>query len=441
MKNRIWLSLIVIVLASAFQNSCKKEPSSLGLGLQPPGDALNVIYSDTTSITAYSQFIDSVRTDETNTSLLGSLLDPVFGLSTASFYAQYRLSNTAISFGTNPVMDSLVVSLFYSGIYGDSNAVITVKVYEMDELINIDSNYYSNQSAAIKSTLLASHTFTANLKDSVVVGTDTLAPHLRFNLSDLTTELGDKLLSASDDDLNTNDNFLNYFNGLYFTAEAATSGGAIVSFNLLSSISRMSLYYRNDANDSLRFDYFVNANSARFGHFDHDYSLGDPSFQAQLINGDTTLGTDKCYLQSMAGIKTRLKFPHLDNYYDDGRVAINEARIFLTIADEEDWIRPPLVLTMVRSDGAGGYVLLEDQFEGLDYFGGIYDEDKKQYWFRITKSIQAILKSEVPDNGFEIYISGGSLNADRAIIAGTSPGGDIPPESRMKLVITYTMLK
>lgn len=439
MKNRIWFSLIII-MASAFQHSCKKEPSSLGLGLQPPGDALNVIYSDTTSITAYSQFVDSVRTDETTTNLLGSFLDPVFGLSTASFYAQYRLSNTAISFGTNPVMDSLVVSLYYAGIYGDSNAVLTVKVYEMDELINIDSNYYSNQSAAIKSTLLASHTFTPNLEDSVIVGSDTLVPHLRFNLSDLTTELGEKLLSASEDDLNTNDNFLKYFNGLYFTAEAATSGGAIVSFSLLSTISRMTIYYSNDENDSLRFDYFVNANSARFGHFDHDYSLGDPLFKAQLIDGDTTLGLNQCYLQSMAGVKTFIKFPNLDNYYDDGRVAINEARLFLTVAEEDAWVNPPVVLTLVRSDGAGGYILLEDQFEGLDYFGGIYDGDKKQYWFRITKSIQSILKSELPNNGFEIFISGGSLNADRLLLAGTSPGGDIPPESRMKLVITYTML-
>jgi len=440
LKKLSWLAAGLFLVSAFLFTSCKSDNSDLGLDIQPPYDKLNVSSNDTTTIIAYSQISDSVKTDETSLSLLGSMADPVFGSSIASFFTQFRLGQSAYDFGTTPFPDSLILSLDYSGFYGDSNAVMTVKVFELDEQIHIDSSYYSNQSVAIKTTLLGEKTFTPDFSSNVVIGEDTLDPHLRINLSTLTTELAFKLLTAPSDSMDNNASFLNFFYGLYLTAEPANSGGSIIYFDLLSSLSEMTLYYHNSSGDSLKFEYLINSNCARFGNFTHDYSLGDPTFRAQVIDKDTTLGKSICYVQALGGVKTFVRFPNIKNFYANGKIAVNEARFFMSCMETDPALSVANNLIIVRKTEEGSYEILDDQLNGTDYYGGSYDENYHGYWFRITTAIQDLMRSEDPDYGFEIYLSGGAVNAERVLLDGTSPQLPVLPEDRMRLVITYTNL-
>ncbi len=415
--------------------------TNVGLNIQPPGDKLNVLYTDTTAILAHSVLVDSVRTDETSVSLLGSFFDPVFGLTTASFYTQFRLSKASYSFGTNPVVDSLMFLLDYKGIYGDSTGYLTLKIYEMADSINFDSNYYSNQTIATYPTELANLTFTPDLVNDVIIGDDTLDPHLRINLTALTPELANKLLAADSSQMSDNTDFLQYFYGLYLTVENVSVGGAIIYFEPISLLSKMMLFYHNDDEDSLRYDFVINSSCARFGHFWHDYSLSDAAFKAQTLDGDTTLGANICYVQALAGVRTIMRLPYIKNYYSDGNIAVNEARLFLKGLEPEPGLDPAPTLALVKSDSAGGYTILGDQLLGSLYFGGSYDSKTNGYWFRITGTVQELLRSTDPDYGFQLAVSGGAVMANRVVLAGTAPSGLIPAEDRMRLVITYTKLK
>src|SRR5436190_2189751 len=87
------------------------DPEIIGLDVQPPNDRINLIYSDSTTITAYTVREDSLRTDETTYQLLGSYLDPVFGRTDASIFAQVTTVLPGVSFGDSTVLDSLVLSL------------------------------------------------------------------------------------------------------------------------------------------------------------------------------------------------------------------------------------------------------------------------------------------------------------------------------------------
>jgi hypothetical protein len=419
-------------------SACKDDDNNLGLNLQPPNDKLNIVYSDTTKVVAYSQLVDSIRSDETSTTLLGSLLDPVFGKTTASFYTQFRLSKSSHSFGDNPVADSLVLTLLYDGSYGDSTAEITLKVHEMAGQIHPDTNYYSNQSVALKQTLLAQKTFVPNYEDSVIVLGDTLIPHLRVNLGQISSELVDRLINIPADSMETNESFLNYFYGLYVSAEPTIFNGQLIYFDLVASLSRMTIYYHNDTEDSLRFDYVINANCARFGHFEHDYSLASQAFKAQVLDKDTALGQATCYAQSLSGVKTFVRFPNIRNYYDNGKIAINEARLFVNCFQSDPDLPVATNLILVQKADSAGYIVTLDQLEGSDYYGGEYDSKKNGYWFRITLTIQDLLQSTDPDNGFEIYLSGGAVNAERVLLSGPDPLLLPQEEDRMKLVITYT---
>ena len=438
-KSAFMVPLLILSLA-VILFSCKDEDNELGLNIQPPGDKLNVVYSDTSTIIAYSQLVDSVRTDETSLSLLGSLLDPVFGKVTTGFYTQFKLSQTSFSFGENAVADSLILTLLYDGHYGDSTSELTLKVYEMAEKIDADSGYYSNQLIPVKETLLAQKTFVPNYTDSLIIMGDTLPPHLRINLGQFSTELIDKLLNAPADSMETIDSFLNYFYGLYVTVEPVNSQGQIIYFSLTSTLSRMILYYHDEEDDSLGFAYTIPSSAARFGHFDHDYSLASPEFKAQVIDKDTTLGREICYVQSLAGVKTFLRFPNIKNYYNNGKIAVNEARLFLNCSETDPDLDIAGTLILVGKTDTTGYVILDDQSEGADYWGGSYKENQNGYWFRITMTVQDLMQSEDPDPGLDLYMSGGAVNAERVLLTGTSPQLPALADERMKLVITYTKL-
>jgi hypothetical protein len=437
-KKFSWFSAGLFLITAILLTTCKKEENELGLNLQPPGDKLNVKSTDTTTVVAYSLLADSVKTDETSVSLLGSILDPVFGKTTASFYSQFRLSLPAYDFGTTPYPDSLVLTLDYNGIYGDSTSPMTVKVYELEDQLFIDSAYFSNESKAVMSTLLAQKTYTPNLTDSVTVDGEKVAPHLRINLSSITNELALKLLAAPADSMASNTSFVNYFHGLYIAAEPTMAGGSIVYFDLMSVVTGLSMYYHNALSDSLRFDYVINSSCARFGNFTHDYSLADPAFKAQVLDKDTSLGQNTCYVQALGGVKTFLRFPHIKDYYANGKVAVNEARFFLYADESEPGLTPANTLVLVNRTADSSYTITQDQLEGTSYFGGFYDKNQHGYWFRITGTIQQLMRSTGPDYGFEIYVSGGAVNAQRALLNGTNPQSPVPPEDRMRLVITYT---
>jgi hypothetical protein len=202
----------------------------------------------------------------------------------------------------------------------------------------------------------------------------------------------------------------------------------------------MRLYYHNGDDDSLRFSYLINSNCARFSHFDHDYSLGSPEFRAQVIDGDTTLGKSVCYVQALGGVKTYIRFPNIKNYYNNGKIAVNEARFFLQAYEQSPELARAASLIMVKRNGDGSYSILNDQLDGDSYFGGFYDESKGGYWFRITSTVQELMRSDSTDYGYEIYLSGGSINSERVLLSGTNPQPPVDAEDRMKLVITYTTL-
>jgi hypothetical protein len=198
------------------------------------------------------------------------------------------------------------------------------------------------------------------------------------------------------------------------------------------------MYYHNALSDSLRYDYVINSSCARFGNFTHDYTLGDPAFKAQVLDKDTSLGKNICYVQALGGVKTSLKFPHIKEYYSYGKIAVNEARFFMYANDPESEFAPAANLVLVSRTSDSSYTITSDQLEGISYFGGSYDKNSHGYWFRITSTIQALMRSTEPDYGFEIYVSGGAVNAQRVLLDGTNPQSPVPPEDRMKLVITYT---
>ena len=136
-----WKALLFMLLSVSVFNACN-EPGDIGMELLPTSDLVMVGNKiDKEFIRAYTFTDDSVRSDEANTTLLGSFNDPVFGRTTIDFAMQLRLASFP-NFGVNPVADSIIFYFYYTGIYGDTSSVQKLRFYELVEPIDQDAAYY-----------------------------------------------------------------------------------------------------------------------------------------------------------------------------------------------------------------------------------------------------------------------------------------------------------
>jgi len=434
----LWLALLA---------SCNKDPYEVGLDLLPPSDTLYVSQFDTVTVVAYSEREDSVRSDEMSALMLGSILDPVFGKTTASFYTQFLLSSESIDFGVNPRLDSLVLLLYYDSWFGDTNTLQQVRVFEMSEDISYDSNYYSNQQAGTYGIELANTTYKPRPTDSVTIWGEKVAPHLRINLSNSTSYLGNKILFAPEDVLSSNAAFINFMKGLYVEAIPVNGNGALITYVPIDGLSKMVLYFHNDDNDSLHFNLPIDNTAARFNTFDHnEYLEAAPDFKQQVIYKDTALGRNQLYLQTLGGVKVRIRFPYIRSLADSlGTIAINNAVLKLKNPENDTTWDPPSQLALYKVDSTGKIGALLDYVEGISYFGGTYNSDEQEYWFRLTRHIQNLLINDTLINyDLVLYASDPLIkapSANRVLLNGTNPFYSPSPGDNLHLEIIYTKLQ
>ncbi|MBE0646346.1 MAG: DUF4270 domain-containing protein [Bacteroidales bacterium] len=436
----VWISLLIVFVVV----SCKKDPYELGIDLVPPTDTLYVNLFDTVTIQAYSVLEDSMRTDEMSSFVLGSIVDPIFGKTTAGFYTQFLLSSEEADFGINPQLDSLVLMLYYTDGYGDTNTLQQIRVFEMSEDLIYDSSYYSNQSAGTYGLELANITYMPRPRDSVSLYGIKVAPHLRINLSNKTNYLGNKILYAPENVLSKTAEFLKFMKGLHVEAMPVNSRGSLVNFASSDGLSAMILYFHNDdKGDSLHFTMPIDKVAARFNTFNHHgYQEASPEFKQQVLYHDTILGKNQLFLQSMGGVKIKLKLPYIKSLRELGTIAINSAVLSFKNPSRDTIWHPPPQLAMFKVDTAGRLGVLIDEVEGEDYFGGAYNKDDRSYWFRLTRHIQRMLLYDTIEN-YNLYIYASSPlartpQASRVELNGTSPFFASSPGDNLKLTITYT---
>ncbi len=425
---RAFKSAIFFISIVVLGFSCKKEDSILGLEVQPPDEKFGIFYTDTISIDSYTIKEDTLVTNATLYNLLGSFNDSVFGKTKSSFYTQIKLPTTNITFGnaSNCIIDSVVLSLKYSGYYGNLSSQ-SFKVYELTETILSDKAYYSNTNLSFSGSELGTlDNYTPNPISPVYVGKDTLAPQLRIRIND---ELGKRFINADPSVYANSANFEAFFKGLYVSVDNPPSQsineGAVFYLDLISAASKLTIYYSENT-ISKSFDFIIGQGANRINKFEHDYTNTpiEKQFQNQL------LGRDRVYVQSMAGVKTKLLFPHINELKN---IAINKAELILP-TDQPTDLLPHTKLVLTSIDENGKSVSMPDALEGENYFGGFYDNTNKEYRFNIARYLHQIINQGRTDHGLYILPLAGVINSNGTILKGGYP------YNKMKLKITYTKL-
>ncbi len=398
---------LLTLLISLFILSACQNTDSIGLDVDP-STGISGNFIDTVTVRSSTVREDSIVTNTLSQYPLGYFNDPVFGKTAANIALSLNMVNSTTTFGTAPVLDSAVLVLHYGDeFYGDSTSKFQIEVRQLAEQLSKSKTYYNNTGFNVNSAIIGSQLVTVRRKDSVKVNQiitgkadviKTKAPQIRIPLS--ASFINSNFINAAPANFSTQAAFGKFIRGLHLKInEAQSSGPGGIAFLNLTDSSRLDIYYKNTNGTTIDTTLlsFPISNSTQSdpvaAQFTHDYT--GTNVQTQLNNPGTQY--DFTYVQGLAGVRTKIRFPHLEKLKELGNITINKAELIVTVVGGTDNYKPSPRLLLYTTDIANQRQFIPDfgtnPAVGLNdlEFGGFYDTKNKRYKFVVTTFLQDIL--------------------------------------------------
>jgi hypothetical protein len=417
-----------------FLSSCKKinEATELGGDLIPPVDNVNTFETSFPVETDNLLFNDTTKIQANDIVALGHISnDPEFGETHANAYFTISPSSEGVFpfvERDSLLIDSAVLSLRFTGSFGDTNSLQTVRVFEIDQNSGfVDSvvyKYNNGNEFATTGPELGSKTFSLrSLRNSMTLinGSDTqrVANVLRIRLDTL---LG-RRFSNYDTTNGPNGGFKNdsLFNTLFkgLAVKADASGNGLGYFDVFDQTnSKLTVYFRTTINgvkdtSSTDFVHFARTNAHPGGVANPVKRTPGGGWAAYVNNGPDP--DDKIYLQSAPGSYANIRIPALDTF-SNNVIHLAELIIYKLPSAADDVFALPSQLMLDKINNARDTVFnLENDLPivtgspiPFSSFGGQLKSDNT-YRFKISRHVQAIVTRKEPNT---ILRLSAPLNAD-----------------------------
>jgi len=333
--------LLVVLSAIVFMASCEEEIGTIGsevIGDQDVNSTLDI----STTIRSYSKKLQAVQTNALQINQLGLYNDPIYGMSKVNLLAQVALETPNPSINFLPQLDSVVLYIPYfseqitdelgessyelDSIYGDTPMNISMfesnyflRDFDPNSGFEDEQGYFSNQNDLFESFrgeliysltdfTASSDSYTEITFDQDDAGDNTsensiVAPGIRVKLPE--AFFLDKILSMEGTpELLNNNNFREYFRGIFFEVEGTDTN--LLKFDMTSA--KIDIYFTSQFDDpqtieptreekkiTLLFD-AINVNV-----FENELS---GQIQSELLSQDQSNGEDKLYVRGGEGIAT-----------------------------------------------------------------------------------------------------------------------------------------
>lgn len=350
-KNKIALrnsTLLFLIMLSFI--ACDKEFASLDSDIITNE---NTTHFNTNSIkydvVAYNKALGGfgnesrpVQTNNLPVNLFGVYDDPLYGKTTASFVTQVNSTLLDPDFGENTELDSVVLTIpyFSTPIESDGNGgtiyqldsifgegFINFSVYENNYFLrsfdpnsefNTVQRYYSNASTSqteiidpsqLEGQLLYTNQdlFKPNPNQIILTSPpdengekevlERQAPALRIKM-DLEFWQQKIFDMEGSTELSNQNNFNDYFRGLYFKAETASPEGNLSILNLSANNANITLYYTKDpfteGDDRDQTSYILNFTGNKVNFLANEYNV-------TLQDGDPVNGDEKLFIKGGQG--------------------------------------------------------------------------------------------------------------------------------------------
>lgn len=424
--------LFGIVVIGSF--SCKKinESTELGGNLIPGVDNINTFEQILSTQTNNVLYNDTTKLFYSDNVAVGSLNDAEFGASKADAYFNVSISsNGNFPFNVDRAnvndpnylkIDSVVLSLAYTGAFGDSNAQQTLHVFEIaNDQSFIDTVLYPFNRPAFSTagSELGSATYIpSQLKDSVFIQKtgkvgDTARVgnvlRIKFNDNSLAQRFAnyDTVAGLPNSGFANDSTFRTLFRGFAIKAGNPSGNGSLSYFNLSDAANtKLTIYFkstRGGVTDTSAIDFVHSVN----GQANLINRTPAGNYASYLANG--TGEDDKIYIQSTPGSYAAIKIPGLETFQNS---VIHRAEIIATripSAGDNIFSAPErLLIDRVNKTEDTAFILERDLVPSstgtIDFnsFGGTLGSDNT-YHFNISRYVQEIITNHISNDTLRMY--------------------------------------
>jgi hypothetical protein len=431
-------SSVILALSGLFLSilSCTRiDTTELGDELIPVVDNVNT-FALTLEVTSDNfLLVDTLPVISSDDLPVGEIYDdPEFGRTVSNlFFTIYPATSNPRPF--NPYnapdsvvgIDSVVLQLAFSGIYGDTNNVQTFRVEEIAPGSGFtDSSYYLGTGSFATSGTLGSKTvdFT-KLNDSIRLirkrDTSSVINVLRIPLNNA---LGERFAdydttNSANGGYRSDSIFSTLFKGLAVKVDSnKATNKALAYFNLGSNNTKLQVYFRTKRTggtiDTTVAEYFhagsktrngINiAASGRASTIRRDAQHG---YATYLSNG--TPNDDRLYIQSAPGSYALLKIPDLDTMTNK---VIHLAELIVSRVpspgDNTFGLPNFLFMDMVTDDRDSALTVQNDFVfsngtPNIGSFGGFIRNSDQTYRFNLTRHVQGIITRDEKNYALRLY--------------------------------------
>lgn len=435
---------------------------------------------------------DVVRSDSYSLkkATLGVFSENQFGMQKSAYVTQVRLSKYAPDFGTNPVVDSVVLEIKpqydattkavtttnvthegqaakqtltkYEAVkYGNPAATMNIDVHEITtDLGAVGTEMLSNSTVATSGVPLGTKAFSGNVyavsinktSDNTVLLTREAGVRIKLDKVHFQTKIANK---SGATELSNESNFINYFKGLKISVQE--NDGYLINF--APDQVTMTMYYTyGDASDRKEGTYSFNLASPNV-HFSQISYNRSTIFNNVMAGIDRTNGDLLLYMQGMGGPGAGIKIPEnaieaLKTLRRDRRAAIVSAKIRLytdTSVWNNSYTKPDNFL--VKKEGETDFIadikamLYNNNFKLVTAYAT--NANPSYYDVNITKTVKDIVeqgqeaKDIILNIGSYLTNYNGALvsedyntnvySPNRAVFVGTNSVSQYRP----RLLVTY----
>ena len=479
-------SILSVFLFGGLMVSCNSDADDLGKNLfdgnSVTGNQVSydlVVYNINNG--------DAVRADSyaLQRAILGAFTEGQFGMQKSAYVTQVRLSKYAPDFGTNPVVDSVVLEIKpqydattktvtttdvthggqaakqaltkYEAVkYGNPAATMNIDVHEIaTDLGAVGTEKLSNSPVATSGLPLGTKVFSGNVYAVSINKTSD-------NTALLTREAGvriqldknyfrDKIANKSGaTELSNESNFINYFKGLKISVRE--NDGYLINF--APNEVTMTMYYRSGGKSNT-FSFDLGSSNVHFSQISYNRSS---TFNTVMAGINSTNGDPLLYMQGMGGPGAGIKLngagvSDLKRLYKEHGAAILSAKVRL-YTDTNTWnnsyTKP--VGFLVRKQGETDFITDLKTMLGNSNYSLVKaystNSNPSYYDIDITKTIKDIVEKEAEAKDLIINIGeyltskGNLVRQDynnnvsspyRAVFVGTNTANN----NRPKLMVTY----
>ena len=479
-------SILSVFLFGGLMVSCNSDADDLGKNLFDGNSVTgNQVSYD---LVAYNiNNGDAVRADSyaLQRVTLGAFTEGHFGTQKSAYVTQVRLSKYAPDFGTNPIVDSVVLEIkpqydattkavtttnvthegqvakhtltkYETVKYGNPAATMNIDVHEIaTDLGAVGTEKLSNSTVTTSGVPLGTKVFSGNVyavsinktSDNTALLTKETGLRIQLNASYFQTKIANKSGAI---ELSNESNFINYFKGLKISVRE--NDGYLINF--APNEVTMTMYYKSGGKSNT-FSFDLGSSNVHFSKISYTRST---TFNSVMANINSTNGDPLLYMQGMGGPGAEIKLngagiSDLKRLYKERGAAILSAKVRL-YTDTNTWnnsyTKP--VGFLVRKQGETDFITDLKTMLGNSNYSLVKaystNSNPSYYDIDITKTIKDIVEKEVEAKDLIINIgeyltSNGNLVSEdynnnvsspyRAVFVGTNTANN----NRPKLMVTY----